>query len=116
VAEAYRGRFAIETTYRQLHQARMRTSSRSPLLRLFFVGLALVLRNVWVWAHYQYLASHRRGGRVYHWGRLRFRMMLSWLLDQAEQTFGVCDQVATEVPVSIPTSGRRAPCPDFGNY
>src|SRR5207253_10844056 len=51
VSELYRQRFAIETTYRQLQRARVRTSSRSPLLRLLFVGVALRLRNVWVWAH-----------------------------------------------------------------
>ena len=34
VKETYRSRFAIETTYRQLKQARLRTSTRDPLLRL----------------------------------------------------------------------------------
>jgi Transposase DDE domain len=34
VAETYRLRFGIETTYRQLHQARIRTCTRDPLLRL----------------------------------------------------------------------------------
>jgi Transposase DDE domain len=49
VREEYRRRFAIETSYRQLGQARIRTSTRDPLLRLFFVGVALLLRNLWVW-------------------------------------------------------------------
>ena len=48
VRQMYRRRFAIETTYRQLHQARIRTSTRDPALRLLFVGIALILRNVWV--------------------------------------------------------------------
>jgi putative transposase len=103
-AQAYRGRFAIEATYRQLRQARIRTSSRSPLLRLFFVGLALVLRNVWVWVHYRYLAGRRRGGRAYHWDRLRFGVLLAWLLDLAEEAFGVCTAAAAEVPVRIPVA------------
>jgi len=37
-------RFAIETSYRQLHQARIRTHTRDPLLRLLYVGIALVLQ------------------------------------------------------------------------
>jgi len=45
----YRRRFGIEASYRQLGQARIRTSTRDPILRLFFVGLALVLRNLWAW-------------------------------------------------------------------
>jgi putative transposase len=97
----YRQRFAIETTYRQLQQARIRTSSRSPLLRLLFVGLALLLRNVWVWAHYEYLAERRRGGRVLHGERLRFRVLLDWLRDWAVDLLGVRDHVVAEVPVPI---------------
>ena len=102
VQQTYRKRFAIETTYRQLQQARIRTSSRSPLLRLFFVGLALLLRNVWVWVHYTFLAGRRRGGRAFHWERLRFRLLLDWLRDLAEQRLGVRDATPAEVPVPIP--------------
>jgi hypothetical protein len=49
--ELYRRRFGIEASYRQLKRARIRTSTRNPLLRFFFVALALILRNVWVWLH-----------------------------------------------------------------
>jgi hypothetical protein len=49
IRELYRRRFGIESSYRQLKQARIRTSTRDPIVRLFYVGLALVLRNVWVW-------------------------------------------------------------------
>ena len=61
VKETYRQRFAIETTYRQLHQARIRTSTRDPVRRLLHVGIALILRNVWVWLHQMILARPRRG-------------------------------------------------------
>lgn len=46
VVETYRRRFGIESSYRQLNQGRLRTSTREPRLRLLYVGLALVLRNV----------------------------------------------------------------------
>ena len=49
VREAYRRRFGIETSYRQLNQSRSRTSSRDPLYRFLLVGLSLFLRNVWQW-------------------------------------------------------------------
>lgn len=101
VSETYRKRFAIETTYRQLQQGRIRTSSRSPLLRLLFVGLALVLRNVWVWVHYAYLATPRRGGRLLHAERLRFRVLLAWLQDWAQALLGICDATSTEIPVPL---------------
>ena len=40
VKQTYRKRFGIETSYRQMHQARVRTSTRDPLLRLLYVGVA----------------------------------------------------------------------------
>ncbi len=48
VFELYRQRFGIETSYRQLHQVRARTSSRNATVRLLFVGLALILINLYV--------------------------------------------------------------------
>lgn len=48
VFELYRQRFGIETSYRQLHQVRARTSSRNATVRLLFVGLALLLINLYV--------------------------------------------------------------------
>lgn len=58
IRETYRRRFGIETSYRQLTQARARTTTRDPLYRLFLVGLALLLRNLWQWL--TYLAEQKR--------------------------------------------------------
>jgi putative transposase len=96
VKETYRTRFAIETTYRQLGQARIRTSTRDPLLRLLYVAVALLLRNVWVWLHWQVLAERVRGGRRVDTDRLTFRTLLLWLQHWAEQSLGVCDEIAVE--------------------
>jgi putative transposase len=93
VKETYRRRFAIETTYRQLQQARIRTSTRDPLLRFLYVAVALILRNVWVWLHWQVLAERRRGGRRVDTNRLTFRTLLLWLQHWAEQCLGVCDEI-----------------------
>ena len=76
----YRGRFGIETSYRQLHQARIRTSSRNPVLRLLFVAIALVLRNVWVWLHAEVIAQPRRGALQLSPGVLRLDRLLIWLV------------------------------------
>jgi Transposase DDE domain len=99
VKETYRSRFAIETTYRQLGQARIRTSTRDPLLRLLYVALALILRNVWVWLHWQVLAERRRGGRRVDTGRLPFRAMLLGLQHWAEQLLGTRDDIQAEYPM-----------------
>jgi hypothetical protein len=99
VKETYRTRFAIETSYRQLHQARIRTCTRDPLLRFLYVAVALLLRNVWVWLHWELLAKRRRGGRRVDLGPLSFRKMMVWLQHWAEACLGVRDEVATERPV-----------------
>lgn len=96
VKETYRSRFAIETSYRQMHQARVRTCTRDPLLRLLYVGVALILRNVWVWLHWQVLSRRQRGGRRIDLGRLSFRKMLVWLQHWAEAHLGIHDEIATE--------------------
>jgi putative transposase len=95
--EVYRQRFAIETTYRQLHQARIRTTTRDPVRRLLDVGIALSLRNVWVWLHRTVLARPRRGSREIRPDQLRFRRMLLWLAHVVEQRLGVRDSVAFQL-------------------
>jgi len=101
VQQTYRSRFAIETSYRQLHQARIRTCTRDPLLRLLYVGIALVLRNVWVWLHWEVLARPRRGGRRVDLSRLRLRQMLLWLQHVAESLLGVRDKIlGQELPAA----------------
>ena len=92
----YRLRFGIEASYRQLHEGRIRTTTRRPVVRLLYVGIALVLRNLWVWLHYAVLSRPRRGGRVLLLERLRWDTLLLWLLHVVEKTFGVNDVAYTE--------------------
>jgi putative transposase len=99
VRETYRKRFAIEASYRQLHQGRARTCTRNPEVRLLLVGVALVLRNVWVWLHYAVLSTPRRGGRRYNLARLTLEGMLLWLQHQAEDVLGRRDEVFSERPL-----------------
>ena len=96
VRHVYRTRFGIETSYRQMNQARVVTTTRNPLVRLFLVGVALVLRNVWVALHWEVLSAPRRGGRVMRLGRLPFKALLLWLLHVVEEQFGMWDVTQTE--------------------
>ncbi len=96
VADTYRLRFGIESSYRQLNEARIKTSTRNPLLRFFFVALALILRNVWVWFHWEVLSSPRRGSRLLRLERLRFKALLLWLLHVAEAALRILDETTTE--------------------
>jgi putative transposase len=96
VRQTYRRRFGIESSYRQMNQARGRTSTRRPELRLLYVGLALVLRNEWVWLHHEVLSTPRRGGRLLRLGRLRLRALLHWLVQVVEEAFGTVEEMVIE--------------------
>lgn len=79
IRERYRKRFGIETSYRQLRQAMIFTCTRNPHLRLFFVGVGLLLRNLWVWLHHIHLSEGPEQHLKLHLERLRFRQMLDWI-------------------------------------
>jgi hypothetical protein len=79
IREAYRRRFGIETSYRQMRQARIYTCTRNPRLRLLFVAVALILRNQWVWIHHTRLSEGRIDNPTLHLERLRFKRMLEWI-------------------------------------
>jgi hypothetical protein len=106
VADTYRTRFGIESSYRQMNQARIRTCTRNPLLRFLFVAIAFILRNVWVWLHWQILSSPRRGARLLRLERLRLKAMLLWLLHAAEDALQTLDETATERTLTQPISPR----------
>ncbi len=98
VAEAYRRRYGIETSYRQMNQGRIRTCTRDPHIRLLLVGIALVLRNVWVWLHHVVLGRVRGRGLELHLELLRLRTMLLILQRCAEERFGCTEE--GQVPIS----------------
>lgn len=80
IRELYRLRFGIETSYRQMRQARIYTCTRNPRLRLFFLAVALILRNLWVWIHQTQLAEGSGDTLTVHLERLRLKRMLEWIV------------------------------------
>jgi IS4 transposase len=82
IRERYRKRFGIETSFRQMRQARIYTCTRNPRLRLVFVALAAILRNLWVWIHHTRLAEGHGTDLTLHLERLRFKRMLDWLVHE----------------------------------
>jgi hypothetical protein len=79
VRQRYRKRFGIESSYRQMRQARVYTCTREPRLRLVFVAAALVLRNLWVWIHQTRLCEGSGEAMTLRLERLRFKRMLDWI-------------------------------------
>jgi hypothetical protein len=79
IRQTYRKRFGIETSYRQMNEARIRTCTRDPGQRLLFVGIALVLRNVWVWLHFTLAKGKWNDEPQLFLELLRFKEMLLWI-------------------------------------
>lgn len=76
----YRKRFGIETSYRQMNEAKAKTTKKDVRYRLLLVGLALLLRQVWVWLTWQ--VARAWGLRPTEWvAELRLARMGEWLAD-----------------------------------
>lgn len=63
VEHLYRKRSAIETGYRLFRQARATTSTHDLAVRLLYVVVSLLLKNLWVILRWGVVARPRRGGR-----------------------------------------------------
>ena len=100
LARRYRRRFGIETSYRQLGQCLAQTTSKDERVRLLLVGLALLLRQYWAWAHAEALAVRRPGGRrVPQPGLLRLACLNLWVLHTLMTRLGFRLEVETPNPI-----------------
>lgn len=79
IRDRYRTRFGIETSFRQMRQARIYTCTKDPHLRLVFIAVALLLRNLWVWIHATFLADGGGLTMTLNLHRLRFKRLLEWI-------------------------------------
>jgi hypothetical protein len=88
VQQRYRRRFGIETSYRQLGQARAHTNSRNPALRFFFLALALLLINIWVCLRCFCSRLMAPGPFRLQLNRFRFARFCAFLRRAIEQAYG----------------------------
>jgi Transposase DDE domain len=86
IRERYRKRFGIESSYRQMRQARIYTCTQNPRLRLVFVAVAIMLRNLWVWIHATIVAEGRGPRLKLRLERLRFKRLLDWIAQAVVST------------------------------
>jgi hypothetical protein len=83
---AYRRRFGIETSYRQMNEGKARTTKKDVVYRLLLVGLGLLLRQVWVWLTWQLARAWRCP--VKQWlGELPLARLLDWLKDEVRRRY-----------------------------
>ena len=93
VYQRYRRRFGIESSFRQLRQVRVPTTSRNPALRFFLLGLALLLVNVWVRLRWLTSRICDRGPARLDPDLFRLNRFIVFLRRAIENAFGVLDSV-----------------------
>jgi len=99
IAEIYRRRFGIETSHRQMHQARGRTSSRSPVLRMLFVAIAFMLRNLWAYLHWAVVALPCQGGRQIRSTVFSLEQMLLWISNICQELLIPANKLSVGFPL-----------------
>src|SRR6056297_991262 len=83
----YQKRSAIETAFRTMREARARTSTTDPAVRLVFILVSFLLRNLWLIVRWGVLATPRRGGRALPvW--FRFEVFREWVDHALDKTLG----------------------------
>jgi hypothetical protein len=79
IVKDYRSRFGIETSYRMKNICLIKTTTKSPVLRLLFVGIAFLLVNLWVFVLWKYVSKPQKGTRVVDTEILKFQRFLDFL-------------------------------------
>jgi hypothetical protein len=104
----YRARFAIETSYRQKNEAKGQTTKKDVGYRLLLQGIALLLRQAWVYLTRQMSQANKakkakKKGKAKGWmGELPLRRMVDWLGDELKGQYPETKEIELGVPVGTP--------------
>jgi len=95
VKRAYRRRFGIECSYRQLRRLRIITNSRNPAFRFFALGFGLLLVTIWAHLRWLFCRVKGRGRPRIDETRMRLQLFASMLRRAVEQIYGVVMAIPT---------------------
>jgi putative transposase len=95
VKRAYRRRFGIECSYRQLRRLRIITNSRNPAFRFFVLGFGLLLVTIWAHLRWLFCRVKGRGRPRIDETRMRLQLFVGLLRRAVEQLYGVVMAIPT---------------------
>jgi putative transposase len=98
VKRAYRRRFGIECSYRQLRRLRIITNSRNPAFRFFVLGFGLLLVTIWAHLRWVFCRVKGRGRPRIDEARMRLQLFIGMLRRAVEQLYGVIMVIPTHHP------------------
>jgi putative transposase len=93
--QRYRRRFGIESSYRQLRQLRVITTSRHPILRFFLLALALLLVNIWELLRLLFARIPKPGPRCLDTQHFQLHRFIAFLRRAIEQLYGTVMEIPT---------------------
>jgi len=88
IAEEYRRRFGIETSYRLMNTVRARITCKIASFRLFLVALAFLCLNLWQYVKWVYLFTPKPGPRTVLHHLLPLARWRLWLWEMIKQRLG----------------------------
>ena len=88
IAEEYRRRFGIETSYRLMNQVRARTTCKIAAFRLLLVALAFLWLNLWQYVKWRHLFIPKPGPRTVFHHLLPLAQWRLWLWEMVKQRLG----------------------------
>ena len=101
VFEMYRQHFGIETSDRQMNQDRARTTSRNPVIRLLFVGLAFILFNLYIANFQHFVIGLKHPVKPFSKSWLTLRRLVHMLAHAVEDSFDLADFVVRNAHVTF---------------
>lgn len=99
IAEDYRRRFGIETSYRLMNTVRARTTCKMATFRLFLVALAFLCLNLWQYVKWTYLFVPQPGPRKVLHHLLPLARWRLWLWEMIKQRLGFSLVIHTPLEV-----------------
>ena len=99
-------RFGIETSYRQLNQAKARTTTTDRRRRLLWVAVALLLRQAWVWCQRALAGSRSNWTRWRPHQGLLLAVLLDWVAQVITATYPATQQIPLPQPMALPFPQR----------
>ncbi len=97
VKRRYRLRFGIETSYRQMRQLRVFSTSRNLAFRFFLYGLSFLLLNIWTWLRWKFTRCLHPGHYRLDESALPLRRFKTFLRRPIERVHGLVSSVRTHL-------------------
>jgi hypothetical protein len=77
--DEYRKRFGIECSYRLKNCSRIRTTTKNPVVRVLYVGIAFLIVDLWIYLIWKVVSRPRRGSRILYPSLFPFKTMLRFI-------------------------------------